>query len=112
MKKMTIIIRQGKQELLKQLLHDSGVKGMTISNVVGCGNQKGCTEFYRGTQLRTTLIHKVKVDVVVSDDVVEEIIDKICKAISTNTVGDGKIFISPIENAVRIRTGEKGEKAL
>ena len=112
MKKITIITRQEKFEVLKKLLNDLGVKGMTVSNVMGCGNQKGSTEFYRGTEVRVSLINKTKVDVIVSDSLVDEIVDEVIKHVATGKVGDGKIFISPIENAVRIRTGEKGDAAI
>lgn len=112
MKKLTIITRQEKFEVLKKVLNDLGVKGMTVSNVMGCGNQKGSTEFYRGTEVKLSLINKIKVDVVVLDALVDEVVDEVTKAVATGKVGDGKIFISSIENAVRIRTGEKGDSAL
>lgn len=112
MKKLTIITRQEKFEILKKVLNDLGVKGMTVSNVTGCGNQKGSTEFYRGTEVKVSLINKIKVDVVVLDSLVDEVVDEVTKAVATGKVGDGKIFISSIENAVRIRTGEKGDSAL
>lgn len=112
MKKLTIITRQEKLEVLKKALNDLGVKGMTVSNVMGCGNQKGTTEFYRGTEVKITLLNKIKVEVVVLDALVDKIIDEVVKSVATGKVGDGKIFVSNIENAVRIRTGEKGDTAL
>jgi nitrogen regulatory protein P-II 1 len=112
MKKVDLVIRPEKLEDLKQLILDMGIKGMTVSMVMGAGNQKGKLEIYRGTVLNINLLHKVKVEVVVHDNMVEEIIKKARELLSTGNIGDGKIFVFPIENIIRIRTGEEGEKAL
>lgn len=112
MKKLDIIIRLEKLEELKKVINDLGVKGMTVSNVLGCGNQKGSTEYYRGTEVKVNLLPKIKVEVVVHDDLVKDVITNVRKAITTGKVGDGKIFVFNVENAVRIRTGEDGEAAI
>lgn len=112
MKKIDMIIRPDKLEELKQLVLDLGIKGMTVSMVMGAGNQKGKLEIYRGTELNINLLHKVKVEVVVNDDMVEPIVKKAREVLTTGNVGDGKIFIFNVENAIRIRTGEEGEKAI
>jgi nitrogen regulatory protein P-II 1 len=112
MKKIECILRPGKLEEVKEALNKSGTKGMTVYQVMGCGLQKGRREVYRGTELAINLLPKVKVEVVVQDIHVGEIVDIIRKAAVTGEIGDGKIFISPVDNAVRIRTGETGEKAI
>jgi nitrogen regulatory protein P-II 1 len=112
LKKLDLVIRPEKLEDLKQLILDMGIKGMTVSMVMGAGNQKGKLEIYRGTQLDINLLHKVKVEVVVNDEMVKPIVEKVKEILSTGNIGDGKIFIFPIDNIVRIRTGEEGEKAL
>lgn len=112
MKKLEMVIRLEKLEDLKQILNDLGVNGMTVSNVMGCGNQKGRKEFYRGTEVTINLLHKIKVEVVVLDDMVDKIIKEVKASIATGKVGDGKIFIYNVENAIRIRTGEEGDKAI
>lgn len=112
MKKLEIIIRQEKLEIVKKVLNDLGVNGMTVSNVLGCGNQKGNTEYYRGTEVKVTLLNKVKAEVVISDGLVDKVITEVRDAVNTGKVGDGKIFVVNVENAVRIRTGESGEAAI
>ncbi|HEY5562031.1 MAG TPA: P-II family nitrogen regulator [Clostridiaceae bacterium] len=112
MKKLEMIVRPEKLEELKQILNDLGIKGLTVSMVMGAGNQKGKLEIYRGTELNINLLHKVKVEVVVSDEAVEPIVSKVRETLVTGNVGDGKIFIFAVENAIRIRTGEEGDKAL
>lgn len=112
MKKIQMIIRPEKLSLLQEVLESCDVKGMMISNIMGYGNQKGHTKQYRGTTYASTLVSKLKVETVVKDQVVEDLVKKICEKLSTGAVGDGKIFISDVENAVRIRTGESGEDAL
>ncbi len=112
MKKMEIIIRPEKLEDLKEVLDKLGVKGMTISTVMGCGHQRGIKEMYRGAELTINLLHKVKVETVVKDDMVDMLIKKIRETVSTGNVGDGKIFIYNVEEAVRIRTGETGDDVL
>lgn len=112
MKKLEIILRPEKLEDVKQILNELNVKGMSVSTVLGCGNQKGVTERYRGTVVNVNLIHKIKVEVVVADAVVNPLVDKIRAGVSTGHIGDGKIFIYNVENAIRIRTGETGDAAL
>ncbi len=109
MKKLEMIIRPEKLEDLKEVLDQIGVKGMTVSTVMGCGHQRGIKEIYRGAELTINLLHKVKVESVISDDMVEEVIQKVRETVSTGNVGDGKIFIYNVEDAIRIRTGETGE---
>lgn len=112
MKKLEIIIRPEKLEDLKELMNKSGIYGMTVCMVSGCGLQKGRKEIYRGTEISINLLPKVKVETVVPDSVVEDLVDNIIKTVKTGQVGDGKIFIYAVEDVVRIRTGEKGEKAI
>lgn len=112
MKKLEIIIRPEKMEELKNTLDKVGIKGMMVSTVMGCGNQRGIREMYRGAELNINLLHKIKVDIIVPNSSVEEIIKKVRDTLNTGNVGDGKIFIYDVENAVRIRTGETGEEAL
>src|SRR5659263_64156 len=103
MKKLEIVIRAEKMETLKEALNEIGIKGMTVSAVMGCGNQKGRQEMYRGREITINLLHKVKVETVVSDSSLEKVIKKVRESISTGMVGDGKIFVFNVENAIRIR---------
>ena len=112
MKKLEIIIRAEKMEALKQALNEIGIKGLTVSTVMGCGNQKGRLEMYRGTEITINLLHKVKVETVISDASLEKVIKKIRDSVITGAVGDGKIFVFNVENAIRIRTGEEGDEAI
>jgi len=112
MKKIECILRPGKLEEVKDALSRYGVKGMTVYQVMGCGLQGGRKEVYRGTELTINLLPKIKLEVVVLDKEADDIVDLIKKAALTGEIGDGKIFISPVENAVRIRTGDTGEKAI
>ncbi|AHF06109.1 P-II family nitrogen regulator [Desulfitobacterium metallireducens] len=112
MKKIEAIIRPGKLDEVKNALSELGINGITISNVLGCGNQKGYTQIYRGQEVLTRLLPKVKLEVVTSDEKLEHVITTLIAAARTGQVGDGKIFISPIEEAIRIRTGERGTEAL
>ncbi len=112
MKKLEIIIRPEKLEDLKDILTVSGVTGMMISNIMGFGNQMGYTRQYRGVTYSVNLVSKLRVETVVKDEIVQEIIDKVTKTLSSGNVGDGKIFVYPVEEAIRIRTGETGENAL
>lgn len=112
MKKITVIIRPSKLETVKERLGRDGVKGMTVSHVIGCGLQKGSTAQYRGNLYEVNLLPKVKLELVVADDMVERIIDLILIEAKTGEIGDGKIFISSVDDAIRIRTGERGETAL
>ncbi len=112
MKKLEIIIRPEKLEDLKEILEGCKANGIMISNVMGYGNQKGYKQMYRGTEYTVNLLPKVKVETVVNEEIAEEIVDLVVKQITTGHVGDGKIFIYDVQDAVRIRTGERGETAL
>ena len=112
MKKLEIIIKPEKLEDLKELLDKSEVNGLNIVNVMGYGNQKGIVNKYRGAEYRVNLLPKIKVETVVPTEVAEVLIEKIVKEIKTGNYGDGKIFVYEVEDAVRIRTGERGYDAL
>ena len=112
MKKIEAIIRHFKLEDAKNALIEKGVTGMTITEVRGFGRQKGHTEMYRGTEYRVDFVPKVKIEIVVDDNKVQTAIDAIVKVAQTGQVGDGKIFVSALEDTVRIRTGETGHDAL
>jgi nitrogen regulatory protein P-II 1 len=112
MTKIDIITRPGKLEELKEALNAIGVTGMTVSQVFGCGLQKGHTEIYRGKEYNINLLAGIKIEIVVCEVPVEKVVSAAKKVCSTGKIGDGKIFIYPIENAVRIRTGEEGPGAI
>ncbi|HFI0255838.1 TPA: P-II family nitrogen regulator [Streptococcus suis] len=113
MKKVEAIIRTEKLEDLKIALTGAGIaKGMTISQVLGFGNQKGFAEIVRGHKVTPTMLAKVKIEIVVEDAAVDAVVDLITSAVRTGEVGDGKIFIQPIEDVIRIRTGERGRDAI
>lgn len=112
MKNITAIVRPEKLEPLKDALFKHGVDGMTISQVQGCGNQHGWKEYFRGTEVLLNMLPKVKFEFIVNDDQVEPLISVICEAARTGEVGDGKIFVSNVEECVRIRTGETGAAAI
>ena len=112
MKKLEMIIRPEKLEDVKDTLNEMEIYGMTVTMVSGCGHQKGRKEMYRGSEISINLLPKVKVETVVKDAVVDKLIQKITALIKTGMVGDGKIFIYNVEDAVRIRTEERGENAL
>lgn len=112
MKKLEIIVRPEKLEDLKGILEGCKANGLMISNIMGYGNQKGYTQMYRGTTYTVNLLPKMKVETVVPEEVAEAIIDKVVKEITTGNYGDGKIFIYDVQDAVRIRTGERGAGAL
>ena len=112
MKKIETIIKPFKLDDLKETLQDMNVKGMTISEVKGFGRQKGHTEIYRGAEYMVDFIPKVKVEVIVESERVEEIVEAIIKAVRTGKIGDGKIFILPVEKIIRIRTGETDNEAI
>ncbi len=112
MKKVEAIIRHFKLEDVKNALNDQGVAGMTITEVRGFGRQKGHTEMYRGTEYAIDFVPKVKVEIVVADDQLQNVIDTVIKAAQTGQIGDGKIFITDLADTVRIRTGETGSDAL
>ena len=112
MKKIEAIIRPHLLEAVKDALQALGVQGMTLSEVRGFGRQKGHTEVYRGSEYKVEFVPKIKVEVIVDDDVVEGAIEAITKSARTGKFGDGKIFVLPVEEAVRIRTGEQGINAV
>ena len=112
MKKIEAIIRHFKLEDVKNALTEQGVSGMTITEVRGFGRQKGHTEMYRGTEYTVDFVPKVKIEVVVDDDKVQPAIATIVKTAHTGQIGDGKIFVYPLGDVVRIRTGETGSDAL
>jgi nitrogen regulatory protein PII len=112
MKKLDCIIRVNKLEDVKSALEEAGIFGMSTEMVRGHGRQQGRTEFYRGSTYSVNLLPKARVEVVVRDDQVEKAIEVICEAARTGEIGDGKIFISEVLDAIRIRTGERGEAAL
>lgn len=112
MKEIVAIIRPNKLEDVKNALEEIGCHGMTITEVKGRGRQLGITESYRGTDYCIDMLPKTKLEMVVKDKDVEEVINAIVKTAQTGNIGDGKIFISPVEEVVRIRTGERGDKAV
>jgi nitrogen regulatory protein PII len=112
MKKVEAIIKPFKLEEVKDALSALGLEGMTVSEVKGFGRQKGHTEIYRGSEYTVDFLPKIKIEVVLSDSLVDQAVSAIVKAAKTGKIGDGKIFVTPIENAVRIRTEETGESAV
>lgn len=112
MKKIEAIIKPFKLEELKDALNEAGITGLTVSEVKGYGRQKGHVELYRGAEYDVSFVPKVKIEMVVADAVVDKIIGLIEETAKTGKIGDGKIFIVPVEEAVRIRTGERGESAV
>jgi nitrogen regulatory protein P-II 1 len=112
MKKIEAIIKPFKLEDVKDALSGLGVEGMTVSEVKGFGRQKGHTEIYRGSEYTVDFLPKIKIEVVVADGRATEAVDAIVKAAKTGKIGDGKVFVSGIENAIRIRTEETGEQAV
>jgi nitrogen regulatory protein PII len=112
MKKIETIIKPFKLDDVKDALNKIGVSGMTISEVKGFGRQRGHKEIYRGAEYQTDFIPKVKIDVVVDSDLADKVVSTITEVANTGSVGDGKIFVMPIEGAYRIRTGESGKDAI
>jgi nitrogen regulatory protein P-II 1 len=112
MKKVEAIIRPFKLDEVKIALVNAGIVGMTVSEVRGFGRQKGQTERYRGSEYTVEFLQKLKIEIVIDDDQVDAVVDKIVNAARTGEIGDGKIFISPVDQIVRIRTGEKGIEAV
>ncbi|WP_298678473.1 P-II family nitrogen regulator [uncultured Lentibacter sp.] len=112
MKKIEAIIKPFKLDEVKEALQDIGVQGLSVIEVKGFGRQKGHTELYRGAEYVVDFLPKVKLEIVVDDDLVDQAIEAIVDAAKTDKIGDGKIFVSPVEQAVRIRTGETGPEAL
>ena len=112
MKKLEIVIKPERLELLKAILEEADAAGVMISNVMGYGNQKGITALYRGTRYTVNFLPKVKVTTITDDLKAEKLIDQICNQLPQGEAGDGKIFVTEIADVIRIRTGERGEKAL
>jgi nitrogen regulatory protein P-II 1 len=112
MKKIEAIIKPFKLEEVKDALADLGIEGMTVSEVKGFGRQKGHTEIYRGSEYTVDFLPKIKIEVVLADSLLENAVAAIVKAAKTGKIGDGKVFVSPVEEAIRIRTDETGEKAV
>jgi nitrogen regulatory protein P-II 1 len=112
MKKLETIVRPHLLDAVKTALQEAGVVGMTVSEVKGFGRQKGHTETYRGSEYKVDFLPKVKIEVAIADDLVEKAIAAVLATAKTGKFGDGKIFVTDIETAVRIRTGERGEEAL
>ena len=112
MTRIIAIVRPEKMEAVKDALIAIDASGMTISQVHGCGNQHGWKEHYRGTEVLLNIVPKVKIEVVVEDDEADGVIDAVMASARTGEVGDGKIFVSPVEEVIRIRTGERGSSAI
>ena len=112
MKKVEAVIKPFKLDDVKDALHDAGVSGITVTEVKGFGRQKGHTELYRGAEYVVDFLPKVKVEAVVDDDQVERVVEAIEAAAKTGRIGDGKIFVMPVEQAIRIRTGDRGSDAI
>ncbi|MBU0556953.1 nitrogen regulatory protein P-II 1 [Sphingobium sp. B2D3A] len=112
MKKVEAIIKPFKLDDVKEALHEVGVSGITVTEAKGFGRQKGHTELYRGAEYVVDFLPKVKLEVVVADEIVDRVVDAISSAAQTGRIGDGKIFVIPVEKAVRIRTGELDEAAI
>lgn len=112
MKKIEAIVKPFKMEDVKEALSEVGVEGMTVSEVKGFGRQKGHTEIYRGSEYTVDFLPKVKFEIVISDERVQRAVDAIVQAAKTGKIGDGKVFVMPIEEAIRIRTEERGEAAI
>ena len=112
MKKVEAIIKPFKLEEVKEALNALGIQGMTVSEVKGFGRQKGHTELYRGAEYIVDFLPKVKIEVVVQDEILDKVLEAVTKAAKTGRIGDGKIFVIPVEDTIRIRTGETGEEAI
>jgi len=112
MKKIECVVRPHLLDAVKNALQEVGVVGMTVTEVKGFGRQKGHTETYRGTEYRVDFLPKVKIEVVLGDDLVDAAVDAVLKTARTGKFGDGKVFISALEDVVRIRTGEHGKEAI
>lgn len=112
MRKVEAIIKPFKLDEVKEALNEIGIQGITVSEVKGFGRQKGHTELYRGAEYVVDFIPKIKMEIIVSDDLVAQVVDTIADSAKTGRIGDGKIFVTPIDEVLRIRTGERGEDAL
>ena len=112
MKKIEAIIKPFKMDEVREALSEVGVVGMSVSEVKGFGRQKGHKEIYRGSEYNVDFLPKIKIEMVLADEKVEEVIETIRKAANTDKIGDGEIFVAPVEQALRIRTNERGEEAI
>jgi len=112
MKKVEAIIKPFKLDEVKEALHELGIQGLTVTEVKGFGRQKGHTELYRGAEYVVDFLPKIKLEVAVGDEAVDKVVDAIVGAANTGRIGDGKIFVMPLEEAIRIRTGERGPEAV
>lgn len=112
MKKISAMIKPFKLDDVREALSDMGIQGMTVTEVKGFGRQKGHTEVYRGAEYAVDFLPKIQIDIVVSDDLVEQVCETIVAAARTGKVGDGKIFVLPVDEVIRIRTGETGDAAV
>jgi len=112
MKKVEAIIKPFKLDALKEAMSEIGIQGMTISEVKGFGRQKGHTEVYRGAEYVVDFIPKVKVEIVIDESMVDNVVEKIIASVKTGKIGDGKIFVLPVDSVCRIRTGEQGKEAI
>ena len=112
MKKIEAIIKPFKLDEVKNALTKIGVQGMTITEVKGFGRQRGHTEVYRGAEYKIDFLPKIKIEVIVSDEMVSQVIETVERSAKTGKIGDGKIFVSPVEDVIRIRTGERGKDAI
>ncbi len=112
MKKIEAVIKPFKLDDVKESLNRLGIQGMTVTELRGFGRQKGHTEIYRGAEYVVDLLPKIKIELVVSDDQIDEVLETICESARSGKIGDGKIFVIPVEESVRIRTGERGLQAL
>ena len=112
MKKIEAIIRHERLQEVQDALDQLGVSGLTVSEVVGCGRQKGYTEQYRGVRANISLLPKIKVESVVPSEVADDAVEAIANAARTGEIGDGRVFVYPVEQSVRIRTGESGEESV
>lgn len=112
MKKIEAIIKPFKLDEVKEALNEIGIKGITVSEVKGFGRQKGHTELYRGTEYVVDFLPKIKMEIVVREDMVAKVVETIVGAARTGRIGDGKVFVMSVDEAVRIRTGESGEEAI
>ena len=112
MKKLEAIVRPHLLEAVKNALQEVGIVGMTVTEVKGFGRQKGHTETYRGSEYKVEFLPKIKLEIALGDELVEQAVEAVLKTAKTGKFGDGKVFVSPLEDVVRIRTGERGEAAL
>ena len=112
MKKVEAIIKPFKLDEVKEALHEIGIQGLTVSEVKGFGRQKGHTELYRGAEYVVDFLPKIKLEIAVAEEQVDKVIDAICSSANTGRIGDGKIFVLPVEEAIRIRTGDRGPEAV